>query len=47
MGPRKMVLMKLFAQLQWRCKHRLMDTRGEGEGVMNIRRRGWDEWREA
>ena len=40
MESRKMVLMNLFAEQQWRCRHR--EQTGEHSG----RRRGWDELRE-
>ena len=40
MESRKMVLMNLFAEQQWRCRHR--EQTGEHSGG----RRGWDELRE-
>ena len=40
MESRKMVLMNLFAEQQWRCRHR--EQTGEHRGG----RRGWDDLRE-
>ena len=41
MESRKMVLMNLFAEQQWRCRHKQ-----QGYGHRVRRRRGWDKWRE-
>ena len=39
MKSREMVLMNLFAQQQWRCRHR-----EQTYGHRVVGRRGWDEW---